>query len=93
MPAGTEAIEQLGNNGQMLEFIKDQYRHCKPILALGEGSELLAKATIPSTLPSGDADPGLLLFPNADVDDALEAFATAIMQHRHFERETDPPRV
>jgi catalase len=93
LPGGNAAVEALGNNGQTLEFIKDQYRHCKPILALGEGSELLAKAAIPPTLASGDADPGLLLFPNADVDGALEAFAGAIMQHRHFERETDPPRV
>jgi catalase len=93
LPGGTDTAATLGNNGQSLEFIKDQYRHCKPILALGEASALLARASIPSTLPSGDADPGLLLFPDSDVGGALEAFANAIMQHRHFERETDPPRV
>ena len=93
LPDGKDAIEELGGNGQTLEFIKDQYRHCKPMLVLGEGSQLLAKAAIPSTLTSGESDPGILLFPSSDVDGALEAFANALMLHRHFERETDPPRV
>ena len=44
-----------------LEFIKDQYRHCKPILALGDGAALLDPAGIPSTLTDGTADPGLIV--------------------------------
>ena len=34
-----------------LEFIKDQYRHAKPILALGTGADLLESAGVPSALP------------------------------------------
>ena len=44
-------------------------------------------------LPSGKPDPGLLLFGSDDVDAALKAFVAALSKHRHFERETDPPRV
>ena len=42
LPDGDEAISALRADGRTLEFIKDQYRHCKPILALGAGEQLLA---------------------------------------------------
>jgi C-terminal domain found in long catalases len=32
---GTKALEAMALDGTTLEFIKDQYRHCKTILALG----------------------------------------------------------
>jgi catalase len=51
LPDGTDAVQALRSDGRALEFIKDQYRHCKPMLI------------------------------------------AAIAKHRHFARETDPPRV
>jgi catalase len=90
---GAAAIEALGQEGHALEFVKDQYRHCKPILALGSGIDLLAKAQIPETLPSGEPDPGLLRFEVTNIDAAIAAFAAAIGKHRHFERQTDPPLI
>jgi len=92
LPDGQDAVDALGANGQALEFIKDQYRHCKPILAFGVGSSLLGKAAIPGTLPSGEDDPGLLLSSSNEAN-AVRSFVDAILKHRHFERETDPPRV
>jgi catalase len=79
-------------DGRTIEFIKDQYRHCKPMLVLGDAVELLEKAGIPRALPSGDADPGLLVAAAAD-DASAGGFMKAITTHRHFERETDPPLV
>ena len=35
LPDGEDAIKELSQLGQAMEFVKDQYRHCKPILALG----------------------------------------------------------
>jgi catalase len=93
LPDGDEGGRMLSQSGHALEFVKDQYRHCKPILVLGAASALLEKAGIPVTLPRGAADPGLLHFESRDVDAAFAAFAEAVTQHRHFERETDPPRV
>jgi catalase len=78
-------------DGRFPEFLKDQFRHCKPLLVLGSGRELLHKAGIPTTLPDGGADPGLLIEPAGDVP--VDGFITALARHRHFERETDPPRV
>ena len=56
LPGGPEAVDALCLDGHALEFVKDQYRHCKTILALGDSAKLLSKAGIPLTLPSGDAE-------------------------------------
>ena len=88
---GTEAINALRADGRTLEFIKDQYRHCKPILAAGASVQLLDACGIEASLPSGQPDPGLIVA--TDMSAATEDFITAIAKHRHFDRETDPPRV
>jgi len=76
------------------EFIKEQYRHCKPILALGSGKDLIESAGVKLKLPSGELDPGVLTFPDEETDDEiLLQFMEAIAAHRHFERETDPQFV
>jgi catalase len=94
VPDGAAAIEVLAAAGPALEFVKDQYRHCKPILALGAGAGLLDRAGIPASLPTGKPDPGILRS-NAgdDADKSLQAFVAAIAKHRHFARQTDPPIV
>ena len=91
LPGGPDAVDTLKADGRTLEFIKDQYRHCKPILALGEGRQLLAACGIGATLPNGQANPGIVADETAK--DAGGAFIAAIAAHRHFGRETDPPRV
>jgi catalase len=58
---GDEAMSALRADGRTLEFIKDQYRHCKPILALGPGKQLLDACGIDATLPDGQPDPGLII--------------------------------
>ena len=85
--------EALSASGHALEFLKDQYRHCKPILLLDGADVLLEKAGIPPALASGDPDPGLMRFENPDVAGAVAAFVAALTKHRQFDRETDPPRV
>ena len=93
VPDGTAATQCLGQSGHAMEFLKDQYRHCKPILVMGSASALIDQAGIPRALPSGDADPGLLRFEAGAMDSALPAFIAALKRHRHFERETDPPVI
>ncbi len=84
---------KLAANGQVVAFVKDQYRHCKPMLALGDGAMLLTAAGIPPQLPSGGDDPGIINGTAADSADAVDGFIRALARHRHFERETDPPAV
>ena len=92
IPDGSAAVSALCGIGQAVEFAKDQYRHCKPILALGTGSALLEKAGISQRLPNGDADPGVLVDREGS-NVAVAAFLAALATRRHFARETDPPAV
>jgi catalase len=87
VPDGAAAADALARNAHAIDFIREQYRHCKPILVLGGGANLLTKAMIPTVLPDGSSDPALL------VDGTLDAFAAALAGHRAFVRETDPPMV
>jgi catalase len=91
LPDGTDAVTALRADGRTLEFIKDQYRHCKPILAVGASNALLAACGIDPALPDGQPDPGVII--TTDASTATDAFVAAIAKHRHFARETDPPRV
>jgi catalase len=91
LPDGGEAIDALRADGRTLEFIKDQYRHCKPILAIGASDQLLADCGIDGALPDGQPDPGVIRATDASA--TTDQFIAAIARHRHFERETDPPRV
>ncbi|MEY2936864.1 MAG: hypothetical protein RL033_7613 [Pseudomonadota bacterium] len=93
LPGGKAAAVLLGNLGHALEFIKDQYRHAKPILALGASTALVENAGVPAVLPSGKEDPGLLLRARASASSVLPDFIRAIARHRHHEREVDPPAV
>jgi catalase len=91
---GKIAVTQLGNIGHALEFIKDQYRHAKPILAVGEAAALIENAGASAMLPTGKPDPGVLIVgPQESVAEALPRFIQAIARHRHHEREMDPPPV
>jgi catalase len=93
VPAGKAAAKTLGNIGQAPEFLKDTYRHCKPMLVLGEGVDLLQNAEIPEALTSGEPDPGLLICQDGLEKDTVTKFAQALSKHRHFERAMDPPLV
>jgi catalase len=93
LPDGKAAVEVLAQDGHTMEFIKDQYRHCKTILVLGASAALLDQAGLPTTLPDGQPDAGLIISPSGNAADAAAAFIKGIAQHRHPQRETDPPRV
>lgn len=88
VPNGESAIEALCKDGQALEFVRDQFRHGKAMMAIAEGRRLLEEAGI----PIDGKDKGLVLADGAS-GDGTQAFIKALEQHRHPERETDPPVV
>ncbi|WP_425481585.1 catalase [Cognatilysobacter lacus] len=92
LPDGDAAVDALMANGQLLEGLKDQYRHCKTILAFGASQRLVEAAGLPPTLPDGSPDPGLLVEP-ASNRASIARFIAAVARHRHWARESDPPRV
>jgi catalase len=90
---GQEAVAELAHDGRTMEFIKDQFRHCKTILAIGEASRLLTEAGLPISLDKSLAQggTGLIVANPDDADLAVGAFIDALGRHRHFGREMDPP--
>ncbi|VFR19483.1 Catalase [plant metagenome] len=86
VPDGQIGVDRLAADGRALEFLRDQYRHGKTMMAVGAGRTLVERADIPLANP----DDGLLL---VDAGSGADAFLSALARHRHPERETDPPAV
>ena len=90
LPDGAVAVNTLAQNDLTMEYIKDQVRHCKPILVLGKSRTLFERVTIP--MESSDAS-GILW---AEADKAAKvapAFIEAIAAHRHPRRGSNPSTV
>ena len=92
IPDGQAAVEKLCKNADAVDFIKQQYRHCKPMLVLGAGSMMLTRAEIETTLPDGTADTAIAGI-DAQPVPALAAFIKALAGPRMYAREMDPPQV
>ena len=89
---GAAAVKALARDGRVLEFIKDQYRHCKPILAFDESTAVLNACGIPADAK----DAGLITAATRGkgaVKNVGDKFVAAMSRHRHYERESDPPKV
>ena len=93
LPDGKKAADALARDANTMEFIRNQYRHCKTILVLGASAELVAQAGLPKTLANQAVDPGLIFSSDKTRAKAVESFISALERRRHFERETDPPVV
>ena len=93
LPDGSDGVALLARHGQTQEFVTNQYRHGKAILALGAAKALLDKAGITNTLASGQPDPGIVLAGADTLEDGAAAFIAAVGKHRHPARETDPSQI
>ncbi|MCB8745489.1 catalase [Rhodoferax sp. U2-2l] len=87
LPDGADAIKALAGYVEVMDFISNQYRHGKTILALGAAGALIEKSGVATTLASGDADPGVVLGTQTKAATAAASFITALGRHRHPERE------
>ena len=85
------SADALARIGPAVEFIKEQYRHCKTIFVLGGSVALLAAAGIE---PTPDDAGFIELAAGEDVTGAAMArFIKAVGRHKHYERERDPSPV
>ena len=80
-------MKLLGSRVEVMDFISNQYRHGKTILAVGASKALLDQAGIAAVLAGGQPDPGILMAAAAQADQAVAGFITALGRHRHPERE------
>ena len=89
VPDGEGSAAALSSLGHAVEFVKDQYCHCKAILAFGAAGTLLEKAG----LPLDEDDAALFLAEPGKAGPATKAFLTALAKHRSWDRAMDPPPV
>ena len=87
LPDGAAGVKLLGSRVEVMDFISNQYRHGKTILALGASKALIERAGVAPTLTNGDADPGIVMGALTKEDHAVAEFITALGKHRHPERE------
>ena len=88
LPGGEGAFAALGGHALVPDYIKDQYRHLKTILAIGSGVDLLEQAGV----PMDGKDAGLLVHAKGKADPSA-AFVSALAHHRHYARDRDPPKL
>jgi catalase len=90
IPGGKEAVEKLKKMGDALHFIKEAYKHCKPIAAIGEGVEIIDACKLPELLTFDvvSSDKGVVTSRKEGEGKAVtEQFIKAIAKHRFWERE------
>jgi catalase len=86
VPDGTETMAR---EPKIIEFLRDQHMHCKPMLVMGTASALLTKAGLDGKLPDGSDDTSVIMGTAGDADTGLATFQTALAGHRSFARELD----
>jgi catalase len=87
LPDGKDGVAELARHVETMDFVSNQYRHGKTIIALGDSGSLLEQAGVGETLPSGVPDPGIVLAGVNELKDAATRFILALGKHRHPERE------
>ena len=93
LPDGEAGVKTLLRLAEAVDFVAQQARHGKTLLALGAAKALLDRAGVEAFLASGEPDPGVLMAEADDAPPPFGDFIAAIGLHRHPERETDPPQV
>jgi catalase len=90
---GKKSVEAMMKQGDVIHFINEAYKHGKPIAASGEAVRLFRKATIPGANLAGDDDKqvvshmGVVTASSPEsLDDFVDQFHKAILQHRHWDR-------
>jgi catalase len=87
LPDGAAGVGKLTARREVQDFISNQYRHGKTILALGAAEALLHQAGAASAMANGEPDPGLVTAAADQAEPAAQAFIAALGKHRHPERE------
>jgi catalase len=80
--------QALATSAEAQEYVRLQFRHCKPMLLALSADALLQAAGI----MAADA-PAVLMARDAGFADAAEEFAALVAGPRAWERQTDPPPV
>ena len=93
IPGGQKSVDAMMMQGDVIQFINEMYKHSKPIAASGEAVSLFQKANIVGARLTGNSEGTVSHMGVVTVSameklvDFVEQFKTAILQHRHWDRE------
>ncbi|MFC4158363.1 catalase HPII [Chitinimonas lacunae] len=87
VPGGhSTCIGALRANGDAVHYLREAYKHCKPIAVAADGVGLLEEAAL-APVPHQPAEPGVLVAAPGDAIDGLaHDFIAAIGKHRFWSR-------
>jgi catalase len=99
VPGGTQSIDILKMDEEVLNFINEAFRHYKPISASGEGIDLLMQSGLKGVDLSQSngkvsAESGIVTSRDAsDMEAFSKSFLDAIKEHRHWMRSQQKVQV
>ncbi|SEH75037.1 catalase [Rheinheimera pacifica] len=87
LPDGNDAVQTLAGCMDTTDFINNQFRHGKAILAVGAGRQLLKMVGIDADSTKAN---GILLADSSKVEEIASTFIKAVAAHRHPSRDAKP---
>ncbi|MDN3725498.1 catalase [Aequorivita sp. SDUM287046] len=92
IPGGAKSVARMKNHGDVIQFINEAYKHCKPLAFSGEAVELLENTALWNLVKEPqngvNVSKGVVMASNNDnMGDFSERFMECIAQHRFWERE------
>ena len=91
---GRDSVDALRRSGTAVRYVAEAYKHAKPVGALGEGVDLLREAPLNDARLSDNGlvdESGVVTLAatgngGRELDQFAQAFAQALSEHRHFDR-------
>ena len=92
---GERSVETLRGNGEAVHYAAEAFKHAKPVGAFGAGVQLLQEAPMPGVQLAENGNgvmsaAGVVTVANGgDLSQFAHEFASALEQHRHFDRQLE----
>lgn len=87
LPDGVDGVTTLGGHVEVMDFISNQFRHGKTLLAIGAAKALLERAGAGASLASGEPDLASSSVPPPRPNTPRRSSLPHWAEHRHPERE------
>ncbi len=95
IPGGAKSVQTLQEEEDSVEFVREAYKHCKTIAAIGAGGRFLRAACFGRDHMGGSdqkddqqtEDRGLIIGHEGETRGVASKFINAMAKHRHWERE------
>lgn len=93
VPGGEKSAATLQQIPDAVDFVREAYKHAKPLAFSGAGTTLIEAAGLNkiAVMQKVDSDPGIVQSTKPDMKKFTQRFMQAIATHRHWARLAPPP--